>query len=813
VNTAGSAPRLDLAVIAAASFVTTALQLVLTRFLSFLFWTHVVYVVISFAMLGYGIASVAFVILEKRVRAAGVERVTAWTLAVFLLAVSATLLVCSLADLDTPRILVGSRKAIATLLAVYAVLCLPFAALGFLVIGILERNAERFATFYCADLMGAALGVVVFVSTFQLLGALGLLLVLCGAMYALLLVPRHARRAPRALVLVVPALVFLAAFGLHFRPSRTKALFSAYDAATYPNARILSTDWNVVARVDVVDLKRVGGRQGYEYGLMDTWRFPSFLLTNDADAYTPIVLAEGLTRDKEEKIFEDYYASDLQFALSGPAPAVVVIGTGGGIDIRLAQSRGARHVDAVEVNGATVSAMKGPFAAASGGVYDAPNVTVHTRDGRSFLANEPRRFDVIHMFGVDTFAAAAQGAYANAESYLYTVDALKDYWRHLSPGGFVSIHRWFDFGPRERESLRLFVEALTALRELGVAEPHQHLLVVSNDYSRFGQLLMSERALDPALLAEARAKLRAWPHATVWYAPDMLHDTNPNNRFVQFADAWVGGNDRQFIADYAYDVSPVTDDSPFFFKYYRLRGLVASGPASADRVQGYWPFLVLGAVIAQSLVMCAIFIVGPLLLFRRDGLRVDGARWVLLYFACLGLGFMMIEIAMMQSMVLLLEHPTYSIAVVLTAMLLGAGVGSLVSGRPRFTDGRNVRVATAGVLILVLGFAATKAALARALLGHPLGVRIAFVAALSGGLAFFLGFFFPTGLRVAQAISPAFVPWAWGVNAGFTVVGSLGAIVIAMNAGFALVLVVAAVIYAVAAASLARLIALRRTLT
>lgn len=790
--------------ISVASLITISMQLVLTRLLSFLFWTHVVYVIIGFALLGYGIASVFFILFEQRIRRWHPKRVLAWGFAAFGLFVPATLLACNLANLDTQLLLSGSRIALIMLLIAYAATCLPFAALGLLVVFLLEHNADRFSVMYFADLVGAALGVFLFLFLFGPLGALGMLALLAALGFLLLL--WHRSFLPRVVLVVVPGLTLAAFLGTDLSPSHSKAISNLYDHQTYPNAELLYSKWDPVARVDVIDLKRDRPRDSYEYGVMETWRFPFLLLTSDGDAYTPILKDAWFDPARESSVFKEYFASDLQFVLGPKSPRTLIIGTGGGIDLRLAESWAPRSIDAVEINGSTIEALSGKFAAWSGNIYLRPNVRVHNEDGRSYVANARERFDVIHMFGVDTFASAAQGAYANAEAYLYTTDALRDYFSHLSEDGFVSIHRWFHFGRDERESLRLFVEAFHALRLEGIAHPSRHLLVVANRYSRWGQLLVSRRPIDAAMLTRARDYLRGWPHSAIWFAWDTLGTVDPENRFLQYAQAWENGRDREFVGQYPYDISPVTDDTPFFFKYYRLGGLFdRGGMAKAEHVQGYWPFLVFAAVFVQSLVLCLAFILGPLLLYRRAGLHLAGVWQVLAYFSCIGLGFIMIEIALMQSMSLLLGHPTYSIAVVLTAMLLAAGFGSFTT-RGSHPPLRYLSVGAVGALSLLCAFATTKDMLVRMMLGQPFALRVAFAGLVSAAIAYFLGFFFPTGLKVARSLSPQFVPWAWGVNAGFTVVGSFGAIVVAMNIGFSHVFTLAAIIYIVATMSLVWLV-------
>jgi hypothetical protein len=280
---------------------------------------------------------------------------------------------------------------------------------------------------------------------------------------------------------------------------------------------------------------------------------------------------------------------------------------------------------------------------------------------------------------------------------------------------------------------------------------------------------------------------------TMLYAPD---ETGPDNWFVRFFNA----PDRaQFYRDYPLDVTPTTDNRPFFFEYY---GWSNFGDFRSGKVT-------LVILLVQALLLASAFILWPLWRFQRRGLATRGARRFIIYFAALGIGFIFIEIGLMQRFILFLGHPVYSTSVVLFGLLTFSGLGSFLSGRllamsppdsrqeeEGERDPRQLQrwvIPLLGVLTLIYIFALPP--LFRWLLGMDLTYRVAFSILLLAPLGLLMGMPFPLGIRLVDRVNPALVPWAWGVNGFGSVVGSILAMVIAQSYGFALVIGLAVVIY------------------
>ncbi|MBL8748082.1 MAG: hypothetical protein JNK78_02910 [Planctomycetes bacterium] len=258
---------------------------------------------------------------------------------------------------------------------------------------------------------------------------------------------------------------------------------------------------------------------------------------------------------------------------------------------------------------------------------------------------------------------------------------------------------------------------------------------------------------------------------------------------------------RAFVDGYQYDVSPSTDDKPFFFNYWRWSAFFGgdrSKDSSHFTYQTDYPVghMILFGSMLQILLLAAIAIFVPLRKLATEGLRTPGAIRYFAYFAALGLGFMLIEIALMQKLVIFLGHPTYALSVVLTSLLAAAGTGSLLAGRIRVVEGKHLRLILAAIVVVVLLDLAAVNWLLPLLLGQSLGVRIAVVIALLVPTGLVLGMPFPSGMRVVEAQCPHLLPWGWAVNAFFSVFGSIFCIVLSMAIGFTNVFLAAIVVYA-----------------
>ncbi len=775
---------------ALALFLTTTavlgLELLQMRLLSFMLWHHLAYMVISMALLGLGAGGVWLSVRRERIMMAA----DAWLVSSVTLAGVTTVLAFALlarVELDTFRLSAGE---VVRLALAYGVLALPYLFVGLALGIVFTRGVARIGTLYAVDLLGSAAGAWVFFVAIEPLGApraliaLSALLCLAGLLFAV------AARSPALGAVAGVALAALAlAVGAGDRlipahAAGTKGLSTMLRAQ---GGRIVYSRWTPIARIDVVESEQ-----------------PTNPFTRPQP---PGSAMKAITIDGDATTWM-WRARDLRVALAHPtnyhaafllkkSPEALIIGPGGGSEIFVARQMGAAHVIGVELNPVILDMSLRRYADFVGNIYQSPAARAVVGEGRSYVRQTDRTFDIIQMSGVDTWSGLSSGAYVLSENYLYTVDAFVDFLTHLKPDGILSVVRWRMKPPRE--CLRLVSLAAAALRDVGVSRPQAHIVLVTLEPEEFVALLVKRSPFsreEVRIIQEAVRRVGG----TLFAAPGVELESNAYQVLLQ---AFASGRERTYLSTYQYDVTPVRDDQPFFFEYYRWdrlgRDLKARGGGGSIGANRPVALVVLGALLVQSAVLSALLVLLPLWLFRRRGVTVPHAGAVVGYFSAIGLGFMFVEVALMQRFVLFLGHPAFSIPVVLASLLVAAGLGSLLG--PRLVPALRARLGLAafGVAAWLLVSLVLLPLLFDALLGAPFVARVAVTAAVLAVPGFLMGMFFPLGLAVVAPISEEAVPWAWGINGVASVVGSILVIAVAIGEGFGRGLVWAAGLYLFAA--------------
>jgi spermidine synthase len=758
--------------VASTAFATIAVELMLTRIYSVTMYYHFAFMVISLALLGLAIAGVATYLLPKvfRLDRAG-ELAGAFAL-LFALGAVVTLWV----SVKSPIRLTGFSQNVGTLLQLYFAASLPFLASGFALTLAISSAGEGIGRIYAFDLIGAAAGCLFVIPSVAALGGPGAILAgaaigAAGAALFALSAPGE-RRARLPLAGAGAVLAILLAF-----LAVTESGAQRFEIARNPdkflaNRKLQFEQWNAFSQITVAD----AGAPDHK------WIFI------DADAATR--MWSGSIKDDGYKAplrIAEVRVAALVYALRNAGPALI-IGPGGGTDVISALRAGVPRVVGVEVNPIIVEdVMKGAFAKYNGDLYRDPRVNVVVDEGRSYIRRSGEAYSSIQATLVDTWAASSSGAFTLSENNIYTVEAFGEFLDHLQPGGVIAVTRWFD--PKQpKEFLRLVALGRGALEARGVKEAWRHV-ILAEDRERRGTMLVSRDPFTDADIATVKERALA-DRLRVLYVPGTETSGDTGDAFL--ASFLLAPSMTRFLRGLPYDASPTTDNRPFFF--YTVRpGELFSLLGKLDTLErNNLGLAILLILLLVSAGLTLLFVILPLLLFRRDALRERrGAKLrVLGYFLSLGMGFILVEIGFMQQFVLFLGHPIYALAVVLATLLAASGTGSALSGRlndrwgPRGVARRSILALA--VLMSLYGFGLGP--LFQALLGLPLGARVAIAALLVALPGLLMGSLLPSGVRLANALGPDVVPWAWGLNGATSVVGSILAITISMNFGFAVTL-------------------------
>ncbi len=763
--------------IATASFAALLLELALTRLYSVVLFDHFAFLAISSALLGLGAGGVLAHLWRERLAAWDTRR-----LASLLCALNAVAIIGMLEVVLHARVsLQFARGNVMHLAALYFASAVPFVLTGALFSSVFARSGAAVTSLYAADLLGGALACIALV---PLLNALGAPNVVLGAAVAMAAASVAWSMPGRARVGAVLLTALLLALVVANRDGRWIDVVYVKGAPVNTDA-IEFSRWNALSHVAVE-------RSGSEKSVVI-----------DADAST-LIVRDDPDRWRETPAYARFMAEPPAVANAlRPRGAFAIIGPGGGPDVLRAVGNGSPRVTGIEINPLIATTiMRDQYASYSAQLYRRPEVNIVVGDGRSVVRNSGERFDVLQMTLVDTWASTAAGAFALSENNLYTVEAFREYFSRLKPDGFVAVTRWEFAQPRE--ALRVVSVAMAALHADGIADPKRHFVVVAaHDLDAGGTpvvVLAGKSAFTDDDLQRVRAHLAAYPALRALYLPD----APTNDVFKKLIES---NDPAAFGRAYTFDVTPVTDDRPFFFFTLHPRQILDQTlfGRSAD-----WKVnlgvVVLGVVLALSIVAVLLFLVLPLLL-QRAGPPTD--RGSLAYFVAVGAGFMVVEVAFIQRFVLFLGHPTYALTVVVFVLLLACGLGSAVSRRWT-SDPRALQRVLLAVALLVTAYAIGLPYLLASAGALPVAVRVALTTLLLIPLGVLMGMPFPTGMRLLSAradanAGAATVQWAWAMNAGASVMGSVLAIIIAINFGMTVALLCGGAMYLGASLFAARL--------
>ncbi|HHI69029.1 MAG TPA: hypothetical protein ENJ97_06870 [Planctomycetes bacterium] len=579
---------------------------------------------------------------------------------------------------------------------------------------------------------------------------------------------------------------------------------------------IVYTRWSTLSRVDAFHWPRVFPPWGL-WGLSRKWKgsVPAQKgITIDSWAMTSIMHYTGGPLDTPGqkaplKVLE-YLPAGAVHRVSRKGGSILCIGAGGGLDVLTAHYFGKKRIVGVEINPSVVEAVRKVFPAFSGYLYDSrrhPGIEVHVAEGRHFMETTKEKFDVVQLSGVDTFSTTEAGAFSLSENFLYTVEAFKTYLSHLKEGGVLTLTRWFapagepSPGPDgrlhlwPRYSLRLLTLAWKGLEAFGVKDPAKCIYFFRSGL--FTVILVRPEGWTPAQTAVLDKFL-----AGMGFEPLLLPGAKGPaltvagkswpNVYAEFARA---PDKDAYIASYPFNVEPPTDDRPFFFEVSRFKHIF-SKEHYLNSLGGMTAHGILSVLLLEVLLLGFFLVILPLknlLLALKKELPRERIFGGTLYFTCLGLGFMMVEIALSQKFILFLGHPFYSLAVVLFALLVFSGIGSALSHK--------VPIPLLAPLLpaaLALIYGAALDPLFGALLHLDTWLRILVAVLLIAPLGLALGIPFPSGVRLLGKTGEGLVPWAWGVNGYASVLASVLAIVLAISVGFTMVLALAALLYVLA---------------
>jgi hypothetical protein len=780
------------------SLATLLLELALTRVFSVANWYHFGFLVVSTALLGFGASGVTLSLWVKLREDAPLDQTLASLALLFGGVTIASFWVMQRIPFDPFRLLLD-RWQLAYTLLYYVVLAAPFFCSGLAISLLLSRGGRKVNQLYAADLLGAGLGCAAVCVVMPVFGGSGSVVVaaMFGAVAALTfnsfrLSKMNLLGGLAAVGMLVLALVAEQALPIRVIPQKTHPLQPVGRAPIH-------TEWNSFSRIDVYDLPAAA-----EQGRPDPG-FRSIIIDAGAAGTGMGDLSAGV---------RNFLANAPQYRPAGLAyigkehPKVLVIGSGAGREVLEALYFGASSITAVEINPAVNDIVRHRMRQHWGGLFEQPEVRLVTEDGRSFVRRSREKYDVIISIHTLSYAALSSGALSLSETYMLTREAFEDYWNHLTPNGTLLVTRPYYQVPK------LFATTREMFDHLGLGSPASHLVAFKDTAAPFrhtGSLtgfLLQKSPLRPEEVDLMAKRLGVGRNGNwgsteppeINYSPFQA----PRNEYETLLAELAESPDLERIyASSKEFLRPATDDRPFFNQRRRwsslrlgFRGVLGAGAQGNPDNQVAEVTLVM--LLFQAVTVAGVLIVLPLVRFNRQGLRVRGCWVFLTYFASLGFGFILIEIVLLQRLSLFLGQPIYTFSVVLAGLLISTGAGSYLANRIQDVSYHTLQYAALAVVCAISISSIVTPTVLSSALALALPWRVVVAVLLVAPLGIVLGVPFSTGLRLLGELAPLLVPWAWAVNGFFTVIGSVGAIILGMAFGFTTVLIIAAACYTAA---------------
>jgi SAM-dependent methyltransferase len=625
----------------------------------------------------------------------------------------------------------------------------------------------------------------------------------------------------RLLVLVITALasVFMSFFWGGIRVSDFKAI--SY-ARKYPDSKLVHHSFGPGGEYHVY------ASQYFHFapGLSDNAALRIPQISNQlywglfVDGSGPIGIMGSLRED--EQAYMDYLPMAAPYTMIAN-PDVLLISLSGGINAQVARYKGARSIDIVEPSSEMIRLLRDDrnVSRFMGKLLSSGNIKVIQGEGRSYCLDHRESYDLIEISLVDSIGLSDSGGYPVHEDFKYSVEAFKEYFASLKPEGVLSITVWDRLNP-PRNVLKLLNTVITAMRESGMEESGAGLYSFGLFMST-STILVKNGAFTDGELYDLNnfVKTRSFE---LLYAPGAeLPQRDINILMGAYRDHFEGKNSEeavesftnadmyraaipQFLAGaqadlekrYIFDIRPIRDSRPYYSGFLKLRNL----PIYLDQIEDVseeWGYLLLLGMLVEACIFGAIVIFIPVAgrwkeLFRKR----KGTVRVILYYAGLGLGYMLIEIFLIQRLGVFLSNPTYSASIVITVMLIFSALGNITSSllkryRTWVVLGSCV-LAAGGFLFYIFGLDAYLGSFHSA----PLFARILAASLIIAPVAFFLGVPYPNGLDSLQENKPHLLPWAWGMNGGLSVAGSALARILSVSSGFPVLLSVGIAVYLMA---------------
>ena len=767
------------------SIAVISYQLILMHILSIVQWYHFAYMVISIALLGFGVAGTIISLFRKQLLKNLDFLLPASMMATGLL--MATVIGISQSSsvrFDSYLLFVDHSQA-GRLVLTYLLLLLPFLTAALAIGIVFVKYAEQIGKMYFANLLGSGLGGLLAVGLSwifipQRLPAVIALLPLIAALWVLGSPVKTKWLIAFVLNLAIIVTIIFRPFP--FNLSQFKDLSKTLNL---PDAEIIYEESSPHGFMQVASSSVLRHAPGLSLVYPETVPVQKAIFKN-GDWYGTAATAHP----PEDTIVYDYTTRVLPYIVRTRKKALI-LNSGSGEDIALAKSKSTASIIAVEPNSAVISLLNNELALETGRLLQGPDLTVYQEEPRTFLLKDTSKYDLITIPTIGAFGGSA-GLNALGEQYLLTKDAFHEMWKKLLPEGVISINCWMDYPVRN--SLKILATMVEVLLESGVDYPEQYIAAIrswgtitvivkktpiSSQDASLVRDFCHEMLFDPVLLPDLETNERT--------QYNMLQD----NDFFHYVDTLFTLQRPALYENYDFNIKPATDDQPYFSQFIRGKSLSHLAQLFGTNAIAFFEvgYLIVVVTLIQVTLISLLLIITPL--FR---LGWHGGWGVLLYFGGIGMGYMFVEIVFIQRFILYLGNPIYAAAAMICALLIFSGLGSYITSRIEIGQARLFTVFL-GIIGLLFVYSFSLTSVLQQTIGLPDFFKVMIMIFVIAPLAFLMGLPFPSELKRLNRKSPQLVPWSWAINGCASVISTALATVIAAELGFKWVTILAAAAY------------------
>lgn len=766
----GTSPtKINTKILFAGIFLTSlsglVLEISITRIFSAAIWYHFAFVAVSVALVGLGSSGLLVHYRLKKIKENWAHDLTIASSIGISIILPITLYV------------MHSLASQVTYLPLYMFLfSIPFFFVGVVISAAFSAFAQRAGKLYAFDLVGASIGSLSVVLFLSLLGGegavllVGIIAAVCATIFSLTIKNKKKIIVSIAFVAFAASLLVIhettQMFSIPTDPAANKDL--PIFLRENPGSHIAKTQWNSFSRIDVVE-----GISGNCIPSRDT-RNPSQCADEgliakifiDGGAGTNIISWDGNPESRTELSSWMQY---LPFKMI-ENPKVLIIGSGGGRDVIAAVASGSKDVTTVEINPIIFQTVRS-YGDRAGNLYDHMYVHSNVDEGRSFVSRSQEKFDIIYIPFVDTWASVSSGGLGVSENFLYTKEGFQEYYDHLNENGKVVAVRWLIDSPR-------FVTTFIQLLEnngVPLKDTYKHIIIVSSE-STTQDPSVTMTIVSKSPFTESEILFLYDSFIKKGYKPILVPEKVMMEPYASLFEGKVSFE--EFYSLYATKVHSVTDDSPFFLSFEK--------PIPS----------ILETLLYISIIIIGAFLVIPFIWLRasekKSNLIISN---VVIYFAALGAGFILIELALLQKFILLLGNPTTTFAILLFTMLLSSGIGSLISTRIIRNGTKNLTFAIMGIVVIGFLYVVLLPNVIYSVIAEDFATKVAISIGLLFPMGFLMGIPLPTGMRVLKSNLANHIPWMWAINGAFSVFGAVLSVVLGIILGASYAMGIGIIIY------------------